>query len=124
METGELFESVAIPKRATRKGLRHFLFHEKRHGDKVLPVFCGMVEEAMKRGWNLPIGSITLAGGGRMNVEGFTLTNNLAPFYVAAVAIMRPDLRAVIDIGEDFLESLRCERWEPTKRAEGGARRD
>jgi hypothetical protein len=121
MKTGELFDFDSMPPvRPTREGLEAFLFHESRHGAEVLMV---MGEQALAAK-NPPFGSMTLICGCRFNVKGFTLSNDLGPFYAGALAIVRPELRAVMIVGEDFMKALRDAGWKPSPPAEGGARRD
>jgi len=121
METGELFEDDSFPPvTPTSEGLKAFLFHESKHGASVLKV----LEEQAMAAKNPPVGSMTLIGGCRCNVNGFTLANDLGPFYAAALAILKPELRGVLDVGDAFMNALRDAGWKPSPPAKGGESRD
>ncbi len=115
----ELFEFEPMP--PAHDGLREFLSHESKHGAEVLNAFGDLATVAKNRGWNLPVGADTLRGWARGTVKGFTLHNNLAPFYVAALALIRPDLcGGVLAFSAECLEALRDAGWQPSPLAKGG----
>ncbi len=89
-ENGLLFELPPRPHSELTSGEREFFAHSAKQGRRLL----AMMAEAMdQRQYSEPCGSDTLPRHLRFaHPDRFTMPNNFAPWYMAALVIFRPDL--------------------------------
>lgn len=100
---------------------REFFVHSAKHGGKLL----AMMAEAMnEREHSQPCGSDTLPRHLRFaHPDSFGMHNNFAPWYMAALAIVRPDLARLVICDVSKVARLKELNWPPPS-LEGGTRRD
>ena len=98
-----------------------FFVHCAKHGRKLL----AMMAEAMdERQHSEPCGSDTLPRHLRFaHPDIFTMHNNFAPWYMAALVILRPDLSKQVIHDRSKVERLRELNWQLPP-IQGGPRRD
>lgn len=101
---------------------RAFRFLMELRTDKgaKLAVFERFALEAAKRGWPIPIGAETLAGKARYDVKGFTVDNDLRPFYVLCVLQRNPSLVGKLELNSGEALALAATGWKESGESDGG----
>ena len=90
---------------------------------EVLQVFYSLASLAKQRGWPLPLGADTLRGWSFRTVKDFTLHNDFAPFYAAALLALWPkELANCIECDAELPKQLLASGWKPS--IKGGPRND
>jgi len=104
--------------------IRDFLAYDQKHGPEVLQVFYSLASLANQRKWPLKLGADTLRGWARGTVKNFTLHNDFAPFYAAALLWLYPKAFAnCIECEAELPKQLLASgEWKPS--LEGGPRHD
>lgn len=99
-----------------REVVHRFLLHyHGRDGGRIVNAFESLTEQAKARGWPERVGSDTLKGAARMSFEGVGLNNDLAPCYVIALRIKRPDLAPYLEIEAPAARALLAAGWKPAE---------
>ena len=113
-----LFElSPSMPSRIERQ----FFVHSAKHGGKLLAMMAQAMDE---REHSHPCGSDTLPRHLRFaHPDSFGMHNNFAPWYMAALTIVRSDLAPFVICDPCKAERLRELNWPPPP-LEGGPRHD
>lgn len=103
-----------IPREEDREKVHAFLLTLRGPmGSKVLAHFERIAAPIIRRGWNLPVGCETLRGHARATVRGFTLNNDLAPFFVAALRAIHPEWAASLELSAPLARLLLALEWSP-----------
>lgn len=118
----ECFEIARAFAGKARAKIVEFLADYTKHGPQTLALMRRRAERVKRRGWPLPIGADTLRGVLRFGVRGFTLCNDFAPFYVAALAEICPELRGILERKAALPQTLIRLGWKPS--LDGGPRHD
>lgn len=119
-----LFEMKASPEVPTRKEWRHsqdFLRHESLHGQRMLSCLARIVQGNLGYRGIGKLGCDTLRGPLRLEEEDLKFSNNVMPYYIAALAIVRPDLAGRLSYDRELAQMLKEKGWKPTKRKGGKA---
>jgi hypothetical protein len=96
-----------------RTKIRDFLTYDNRHGSEVMSIFDGLTKLAMKRGWPGSLGADTLRGWARGTVRDFTLHNDFAPFYVAALSAHYGPRVTLLECEAELPKRLLASGWKP-----------
>lgn len=110
----ESFEIARAFTGRSRSKVAEFLADYAKHGPQTLALMQRRAERAKRRGWPLPIGADTMRGVLRFGVRGFTLCNDFAPFYVSALAVIRPDLQGILERKAALPKTLISLGWKPS----------
>jgi hypothetical protein len=105
-----------------RRAVIAFLVHQAQRGPRILALMGWIATAARLRGWPAAFGAETLRGYLRFKVQGFGLHNDLAPFYIAALAVERPELACVLTCTALLPKRLLALGWMPSQK--GGLRHD
>ncbi len=107
---------ACIPASGRELTYRFFLQFYAQGRKRIVPAFESLAAQAIKRGWPLPVGGITLAGWARGSFKGLAINNDLAAFYVVALRIKRPEFAAHLELTAPLPSRLLTLDWSPFAR--------